>query len=133
MAPISSCNSPAIYFHSQAATTSIAYVSRWKNLSALEGRWRREGYRGGGEEGRPGKAGRDDGIGDCWMTDINPTIDNDIPTHPEEMKANYNLRIGKCISLQASARITPAGIVTIGVTTLLVALAFVALTPRHRR
>lgn len=31
----------------------------------------------------------------------------DIPTHPEEMKAVYNLRVGKSISLQGSARLTP--------------------------
>lgn len=68
------------------------------------------------------------------MTDAPlPTADNDIPTHPEEMKATYNLRVGKSISLQGSARITPAGVVTIGVTTLLVALAFAALAPGRRR
>jgi hypothetical protein len=49
------------------------------------------------------------------------------------MKATYNLRIGKSISLQGSARITPAGVVTVGVTTLLVALAFAALAPRKPR
>ena len=59
--------------------------------------------------------------------------DNDIPTHPEEMKATYNLRIGKSISLQGSARITPAGVVTVGITTLLVALAFAALAPKPKR
>ncbi|MCO5064552.1 MAG: hypothetical protein M9924_09035 [Rhizobiaceae bacterium] len=68
------------------------------------------------------------------MTDETSAPIDDIPTHPEEMKATYNLRIGKSISLQGSARITPAGVVTIGVTTLLVALAFVALnSPRMRR
>jgi hypothetical protein len=61
-----------------------------------------------------------------------PTEQDDIPTHPEEMKATYNLRVGKSISLQASARITPAGVVTIGITTLLVALAFSALRSRRR-
>ena len=61
------------------------------------------------------------------------SADNDIPTHPEELKATYNLRIGKSISLQGSARITPAGVVTVGVTTLLVALAFAALAPRKPR
>jgi len=66
------------------------------------------------------------------MTDSNPPIGNDIPTHPEEMKANYDLRIGKSISLQGSARITPAGIVTIGITTLLVALACSVLMPPTR-
>lgn len=68
------------------------------------------------------------------MADLGaPSTDNEIPTHPEEMKATYDLRVGKSISLRGSARITPAGIVTIGVTTLLVALAFTALaTPRRR-
>ncbi|WP_442581956.1 hypothetical protein ACSBOB_08275 [Mesorhizobium sp. ASY16-5R] len=67
------------------------------------------------------------------MTDPNPPIGNNIPTHPEEMKTNFDLRVGKSISLQGSARITPAGIVTVGVTTLLVTLAFVALVPPRRR
>jgi hypothetical protein len=66
------------------------------------------------------------------MTDAPAPLDTDIPTHPEEMKTNFNLRIGKSISLQGSARITPAGIVTTGVTTLLVALALAALAPRRR-
>jgi hypothetical protein len=59
--------------------------------------------------------------------------DVDIPAHPEEMKATYNLRIGNIISLQGSARVTPAGIAAAGVTTLLVALAFAALSPKRRR
>jgi hypothetical protein len=66
------------------------------------------------------------------MTVPNPPIGNDIPTHPEEMRSNFDLRVGKSISLQGSARITPAGIVTIGVTTFLVALAFVALVPSRK-
>ncbi|MEQ1952187.1 hypothetical protein [Mesorhizobium sp. CN2-181] len=66
------------------------------------------------------------------MTDPNPPIGNEVPSHPEEMKTNFDLRVGKSISLQGSARITPAGIVTIGVTTLLVALAFAALVPPFR-
>lgn len=67
------------------------------------------------------------------MTDATIEPAADTPTHPEEIKATYNLRIGKSISLQGSARITPAGVVTVGVTTLLVALAFVALAPKARR
>lgn len=58
-----------------------------------------------------------------------------IPAHPEEMKTSFNLRIGKSISLQGSARITPAGIVTIGVTVSAIAFAFGYLarsTPRRR-
>ena len=42
---------------------------------------------------------------------------DDLPTHPEEMKATYNLRVGNLISLQGSARITPAGVITAGIAT----------------
>jgi hypothetical protein len=51
---------------------------------------------------------------------------SDIPTHPEEIKAKYDLRIGKSISLQGSARITPAGIVTASICFLTVALVLMA-------
>lgn len=57
----------------------------------------------------------------------------DLPAHPEEMKATYEFRVGRLMSVQATARITPAGVVALGVTTLLVALAVSALTPRRRR
>ncbi len=68
------------------------------------------------------------------MPDASPQItDTDIPTHPEEMKATYNLRIGKFVSLQGSARITPAGIVSTGITVALVALAVSLLSPDRRR
>ncbi len=59
--------------------------------------------------------------------------ENGVPAHPEEIKASYRFRLGRSMSVEATARITPAGIVTVGVTTLLVALAFVALAPRRRR
>ncbi len=36
-------------------------------------------------------------------------------THPEEMRANFNLRVGDKISLQGAARITPAGVVSAGI------------------
>lgn len=49
-----------------------------------------------------------------------------LSTHPEEMKAVFDLRVGKWISLQGSARMTPAGIVTVGITTAATALAFLA-------
>ncbi len=58
-------------------------------------------------------------------------VDTSIPTHPEEIRADYEFGIGKFLSVKASARITPAGIATVGVTTLLVALAFVALSRRR--
>jgi hypothetical protein len=46
-----------------------------------------------------------------------------IPTHPEEMKTAFNLRIGDRISLQGTARVTPAGIVTVGITVCAILLA----------
>jgi hypothetical protein len=51
---------------------------------------------------------------------------NDIPTHPEEIKTTYDLRIGKSISLQGSARITPAGIATASICILTVSLVLMA-------
>lgn len=46
-----------------------------------------------------------------------------MPTHPEEMKAVYDLRVGKLISLQGSARMTPAGLVTAGIAASAILLA----------
>jgi len=46
-----------------------------------------------------------------------------VPTHPEEVKATYELRLGKLATIQASARITPAGIIATGITICAVALA----------
>lgn len=43
--------------------------------------------------------------------------------HPEEMKATYHLKLGERISLQGSARVTPAGIITAGITTAIILLA----------
>ncbi|MFS2151578.1 hypothetical protein [Rhizobium sp. Rhizsp42] len=39
----------------------------------------------------------------------------DIPSHPEEMKSVFDLRVGKHITLQGSARITPAGVISTGI------------------
>lgn len=61
--------------------------------------------------------------------------DQDIPTHPEEMKTSFTLRIGKSISLQGSARITPAGVVTTGITiaAILFACGYLARSRPRRR
>ncbi len=61
------------------------------------------------------------------------SADSDTPLHPEEMKATYKVRVGNMISVESTARITPAGVVAVGVTTLLVALAFTALARPRRR
>ena len=34
-------------------------------------------------------------------------LSSDVPSHPEEMKSVFDLRVGKYIALQGSARITP--------------------------
>jgi hypothetical protein len=54
-------------------------------------------------------------------------------THPEEMRATFDLRIGENTSLRGSARITPAGIVTAGVMTVAVLVATTALVRAVRR
>lgn len=68
------------------------------------------------------------------MPDAKPhDADTAMPTHPEEMKTIFDLRIGKSFSLQGSARVTPAGIVTAGITFSLAALAWTLLSPPGRR
>jgi hypothetical protein len=54
-------------------------------------------------------------------------------THPEEMRAGFDLRIGKNFNLRGNARITPAGIVTVGLVTVGVLLAATALVRAARR
>jgi hypothetical protein len=44
------------------------------------------------------------------QSDIEP-----VPTHPEEFKATYDYRIGRSVVLQGSVRMTPAGLVTLGI------------------
>lgn len=48
---------------------------------------------------------------------------SDIPSHPEEMKSVFDLRVGKHISLQGSARITPAGVISTGIAVAAMTLA----------
>lgn len=52
---------------------------------------------------------------------------NASPSHPEEMKAVYDVRVGKWITLQGSARITPAGVVTLGIAASAILLSVAAL------
>jgi hypothetical protein len=54
-------------------------------------------------------------------------------THPEEMRASFDLRIGNNINLKGSARITPAGIVTAGLMTVAIILAATGLIRAVRR
>ena len=56
------------------------------------------------------------------------------PTHPEEMKASFNLKFGERVSLQATARTTPAGVATTGiaVAVILAAVGLVVWASRKR-
>jgi hypothetical protein len=59
---------------------------------------------------------------------------SDIPlTHPEEMRAGFDLRIGKNINLKGTARITPAGVVCAGIASVAILLAATALVRATRR
>jgi hypothetical protein len=64
------------------------------------------------------------------MTDIAPEAPI---THPEEMRAGFDLRIGKNINLKGNARITPAGVVTVGLMTVGILLAAATLVRAARR
>jgi hypothetical protein len=46
------------------------------------------------------------------------------PSHPEEIKSVFDLRIGDKITMNASFRITPAGVISTGIAVAAVALAF---------
>ena len=58
---------------------------------------------------------------------------NDSPTHPEEMKAKVKLRIGKRVLVTATARTTPARLVSIGVMVAVILLSAAALVHTARR
>jgi hypothetical protein len=54
-------------------------------------------------------------------------------THPEEMRAAFDLHIGKNINLKGTARLTPAGIVSGGLMVVAVLVATTALVRAVRR
>jgi len=47
--------------------------------------------------------------------------------HPEEMRATWDLKVGTSITLQGSARWTPAGVVTAGIAASAALLSLAAL------
>ncbi|CAM5763920.1 hypothetical protein LMIY3S_00973 [Labrys miyagiensis] len=55
------------------------------------------------------------------------------PSHPEEIKSVFDLRVGKHITLQGSARITPAGVISVGIATAAMTLALGYLASSIRR
>lgn len=64
-----------------------------------------------------------------------PSQRDAVPSHPEEIKASFNLRVGDRISLEGSARMTPAGVVTGGIAlcAVLLALGFLVRAGSKRR
>lgn len=43
--------------------------------------------------------------------------------HPEEIRSDFEMRVGKHITMQASARITPAGVISAGIAVAVMTLA----------
>jgi hypothetical protein len=64
------------------------------------------------------------------MTDTAPEAPT---THPEEMRGDFDLRVGKSITLKGSGRVTPAGIISVGLMTAAVFMAATALVRAGRR
>lgn len=54
-------------------------------------------------------------------------------THPEEMRAAFDLRVGKNINLKGTARVTPAGLICAGIAGVAVLVAASALVRAARR
>lgn len=53
-------------------------------------------------------------------------------THPEEMRADFDLAIGKHINLKGTARVTPAGLICAGIAGVAVLIAATALVRAAR-
>jgi hypothetical protein len=53
--------------------------------------------------------------------------------HPEEIKASVDLRIGNSVSLKATVRTTPAGLITAGIMVSAIVLAVATLVRAARR
>lgn len=66
------------------------------------------------------------------MTDEPDGHASSTPYHPEEMRATWDLKVGKSISLQGTARWTPAGVVTAGIAASAVLLSIAALVRARR-
>jgi hypothetical protein len=60
-------------------------------------------------------------------------LDSAPPSHPEEMKAHVDLRIGERTVLTATARTTPAGLISIGVMVGAILLSVAVLVRAARR
>jgi hypothetical protein len=60
-------------------------------------------------------------------------LGSDSPPHPEEMKANVELRIGDRTVVMATARTTPAGLISVGVMVATILLSVAALVHTARQ
>ena len=54
------------------------------------------------------------------------------PTHPEEFRATYDYRFGDSVTLQGTARMTPAGLVTLALAVSSIILSVAVLTKARR-
>ena len=52
--------------------------------------------------------------------------------HPEEMRATVRFRIGSSVSLDATARATPAGFIALGLLAAAIAVPLLIVGKRHR-
>ncbi|MBS9477423.1 hypothetical protein [Ancylobacter radicis] len=53
--------------------------------------------------------------------------------HPEEMKASAEIRLGRALTMSATARITPAGMIAVGLATGVILLGVAAVVRAGRR
>ena len=67
------------------------------------------------------------------MKAMTETIPEAPVTHPEEMRATFDLRIGERTNLRGSVRLTPADIVAAGLMTVAILVATTALVRAVRR
>ncbi|TIS79417.1 MAG: hypothetical protein E5W94_05515 [Mesorhizobium sp.] len=67
------------------------------------------------------------------MPVVQEELSPEVPSHPEEIKSVFDLRVGKHITLQGSARITPAGVICTGIAVAAMTLALGYLASSTRR
>jgi hypothetical protein len=69
-----------------------------------------------------------------WMSVVGNEPSPAVSAHPEEIKSTFDLRVGEHIVLQASARITPAGVICTGiaVATVMLSIAYLVSATRRR-
>lgn len=66
------------------------------------------------------------------MLERSDTVDAPL-THPEEMRAAFDLQVGNSINLKGTARVTPAGLICAGIAGIAVLVAATALVRAARR